>query len=412
MSTEKLTFCKISNPLICLLIICFLKLSFSSNLVFAQGKYDERMLEVKRRLAERALVALAQPFIGVTSNGQPVSDLFPIRATGVSTAPIYGAAVRFLDSLTPNQKINTQFAIDDQEWHRWSNVPSAIYIRQGISLLEMTEVQRDAAMNMMGTFFCPKGLKLSRDIMKTDHTLQELNNDDLRFDEQLYYITMMGLPSQSEPWGWQIDGHHLVINYFILGDQVVMSPVFLGGEPVVTISGKYAGNVILQQEQDWGLALMQALEDSQRAAATLDFNKFRGDMQAGANRDNLVLDYAGIPVASFSEPQKTQLLNLIALFVSNMREGHARVRMEEVKEHLDDTWFAWIGAVSEEAIFYYRIHSPVILIEFDHQHPVGTSHINKSRQPTRDHIHVVTRTPNGNDYGKDLLRQHLEQHPY
>ena len=31
-----------------------------------------------------------------------------------------------------------------------------------------------------------------------------------------------------------------------------------------------------------------------------------------------------------------------------------------------------------------------------------------------NHIHTVVRTPNGNDYGKDLLRQHLEQykHPH
>lgn len=383
-----------------------------TNETLAQGRYDGRMLELKRRFAERELAALAQPFIGVTSNGQPVSNLFTIRATGVSTAPIYEAAVQFLDSLRPNQKIHTQFAIDDPEWRRWSNVDNGIYTRQGISLLEMIDPQRDAAMNMMGASLSPKGLKLSRNIMKTDHTLQELNHDDLSYDEQLYYFTMMGLPSQSEPWGWQIDGHHLVINYFILGEQVVMSPVFLGGEPVVTTSGKYAGNIILQQEQDQGFALMQALGDSQRAAATLDSYKLRDNMQAAANKDNLVLDYAGIPVASFSEAQKIQFLDLIALFVSNMREGHAQVRMQEVKAHLDDTWFAWIGAVSEEAVFYYRIHSPVILIEFDHQRPVGTSHINKSRQPTRDHIHMVIRTPNGNDYGKDLLRQHLEQHPH
>ena len=26
--------------------------------------------------------------------------------------------------------------------------------------------------------------------------------------------------------------------------------------------------------------------------------------------------------------------------------------------------------------------------------------------PSRQHIHTVVRTPNGNDYGRDLLRQH------
>jgi hypothetical protein len=30
--------------------------------------------------------------------------------------------------------------------------------------------------------------------------------------------------------------------------------------------------------------------------------------------------------------------------------------------------------------------------------------------PGKAHIHSVVRTPNGNDYGKDLLRQHYEKH--
>jgi len=103
---------------------------------------------------------------------------------------------------------------------------------------------------------------------------------------------------------------------------------------------------------------------------------------------------------------------LIYLFVGNMRDPHAQVRMEEVEEHLDETTFAWIGDTSDDAVLYYRIHSPVILIELDHQRPVGTRHLRPPDEPTRQHIHVVMRTPNGNDYGKDLLRQHLEAHPH
>jgi len=51
---------------------------------------------------------------------------------------------------------------------------------------------------------------------------------------------------------------------------------------------------------------------------------------------------------------------------------------------------------------YYRIRTPVILVEFDHQRGIALD----NDQPSRDHIHTVVRTPNGNDYGKDLLRQH------
>ena len=32
--------------------------------------------------------------------------------------------------------------------------------------------------------------------------------------------------------------------------------------------------------------------------------------------------------------------------------------------------------------------------------------------PYKEHIHAVVRTPNGNDYGKDLLRQHYEALPH
>ena len=95
-----------------------------------------------------------------------------------------------------------------------------------------------------------------------------------------------------------------------------------------------------------------------------------------------------------------------------MDDGHARVKMNEVRAHLDRTCFAWIGKTDPGSVFYYRIHSPVVLIEFDHQRPVGFSHLEDPNLPTLDHIHTVVRTPNGNDYGKDLLRLHYLQHPH
>jgi hypothetical protein len=80
--------------------------------------------------------------------------------------------------------------------------------------------------------------------------------------------------------------------------------------------------------------------------------------------------------------------------------------MEEVLLFWDGTYFAWVGSADETKPFFYRIQSPVLMIEFDHQKPVFI----KGDKPTKKHIHTVVRTPNGNDYGKDLLRQHLEGH--
>jgi hypothetical protein len=359
--------------------------------------------------SSREAQALAEAFRGITTNGSIQPDLFPLHSTGVSTGPVKDAAVAFLRTLTPEQRAKTTFPVDDPEWRKWMNIHR--YARQGVSFLEMSEAQRAAAFELLRASLSARGLKLSRDIMKLNHTLGELNNDNFtEYGEWLYHITIMGEPSADKPWGWQIDGHHLIINYFILRDQVVMSPAFYGSEPVVARAGKYQGVSILQDEQNRGLEFFRRLTTAQRKKAVIEVSKTGNNNLTEAFKDNVVLDYAGLPASELEASQRTELLALIELYVSNLREGHAKVKMDEVRAHLDRAWFAWIGGSEPDAVFYYRIHSPVILIEFDHQRPANTRHLAKDpRQPIRDHIHAVVRTPNGNDYGKDLLRQHYEQ---
>ncbi|MCE2902588.1 MAG: DUF3500 domain-containing protein [Gemmatimonas sp.] len=374
--------------------------------------YDTATLSLKRDFAERQLAALAQPYTGVQLPSGRVPGLFPIRATGVSTKPIVDAATRFLSSLTLTQVLRTQFAVDDPEWRRWSNVDNGLYVRQGVSLREMTPAQHRAAMGIMQASLSARGLATSAAIMKTDQTLREINRDSLSYGEDLYFFTIMGTPSTTQPWGWQIDGHHLIINFFVLGDQVVMTPVFMGGEPAITTTGKYAGNRILQEEQDRALAFYRALSPAQRDRATLSREKRSNDIQLQADKDNAVLPYAGVAAAALSTAQQAALLDLVGLFVGNLRDDQARVKMADVRAHLAETHFAWVGGTSDTSVFYYRIHSPVVLIEFDHQRPVGTRPLHDPSKPTRAHIHTMVRTPNGNDYGKDLLAQHLQRHKH
>ena len=168
------------------------------------------------------------------------------------------------------------------------------------------------------------------------------NFDEL--DEWLYFFTVMGEPSANQPWGWQLDGHHLIINYFVLGDQVVMTPTFMGSEPAIAESGKYEGVAVRQDELRSGLQLMQSLDAAQRSRALIGSAKDSNNALAEAFQDNVVLDYVGIRASELSEPQRGLLLAVILEFVGNMEDGHAKVKMEEVGQHLDQTYFAWIGA--------------------------------------------------------------------
>src|SRR5688572_22808530 len=374
---------------------------------FAQSDRVARFPEMSRAAEKQGLAA---QFKGITTHGEPVRGLFPVRSTGVSTEPVRVAAGKFLAALSEEQRRKTVFAVDDVEWRKWMN--QSFYVRQGVGFNEMSEAQREAAFGLMRASLSAKGLNLSRDIMKLNHTLGELNHDNfVEYGQWLYWITVMGTPSASEPWGWQLDGHHLIINYFVLGDQVVMTPAFFGSEPARANAGKYRGTVIMQEEQDAGLAFMKSLTKEQRTAATLRTSKTVNDNLTEAFKDNVVLDYAGVPVRTLAAAQKRQLLGLIGLYVHNMRDEHARVRIDEVNAHMDETYFAWVGGTESDSVYYYRIHSPVVLIEFDHQKPANLRHLYPDA-PYRDHIHAVMRTPNGNDYGKDLLRQHYAEHPH
>lgn len=379
--------------------------------VFGQG-FPEAIFPVKAHFQTQEDEALAQPFVGIHTSVGIEPGLFTLQSTGVSTEPVREAADAFLAALEPSQLMRTQFSVQDLEWRRWLNVDNGIYSRRGTPLSEMTQMQKDAAMALLSSSLSAKGVEQSRAIMLTDQALKELNPRMADFlDPELYYFTVMGTPSATEPWGWQLDGHHLVINYFVLGDQIVMTPTFWGGEPAESRQGSTTGNQVLQTQQDLGLGLMQSLSAQQREAAVIGHDKTEDNMIAGAYQDNRLIDYSGLPATEMTTMQREMLLALIESYVGALRDQHAAIRMEEIAQHMAETHFAWIGAGETDSVFYYRIHSPVVLIEFDHQMPVGTRMINQPGKPTRDHIHTIVRTPNGNDYGRDLLAQHLaEQH--
>jgi len=361
------------------------------------------------------------PYVGVTTDGTAIEGLYSIDpGRRASNADLVRAAKDFLAALTQEQRDKAMFSVDSPEWRRWSNMNS--YPRDGIGFDEMTEGQRKQAFDLMRTAFSAKGFKLSRDIMRLNHTLGELTGEPDDYSEWLYWLTFMGEPSETEPWGWQVDGHHLVVNYFVLGNQVVMSPVFTGSEPVIAESGRYKGTNVMESEREKAYAVYASLTDEQKTTAELrkeDLAAYGGSRPFGRGsieqtEDNAVIPYRGIRVEDLSAAQRDLVIHLIEEFLSFNREVHARVRMEEVMAHMDETYFGWDrwdASLGPNDLFFFRIQSPVIIIEFDHQGAIALPNA-RSDIPIREHIHSVVRTPNGNDYGKDLLRQHYQQHPH
>jgi hypothetical protein len=362
---------------------------------------------------EAAERAIAEPFRGITTAGEIVPDLFPLQESGVSTQPILRAATELLASLSEAQRQAVRFPINSDAWQRWYNIHPFV-VRHGLLLEDLEEAQRDAAMGLMRATLSATGYKTAADIMRLNYTIGEITGSLEEYGEWVYFLSIMGTPSADQPWGWQLDGHHLILNCFVLQDQVVLTPMFMGSEPVIAETGMYQGTAVLQAEQDQGLELARSLTPAQQQTAilypsilsgALPSERGRGPdgrIKAAAFSDNLVLPYEGICAAELSDGQTQLLLDLIGLYAGRLREGHAGVWLHSISAHLENTYFAWMGGTDADSVFYYRIHSPVTLIEFDHQSGVAFD----NEDPMRTHIHTVVRTPNGNDYGKDLLRQH------
>jgi hypothetical protein len=360
-------------------------------------------LAASRQLAEEGL---AQPFVGLTADGALAEGLFPVRATGASTRHLRDAAEALLAALTPAQRTDVCFPLDSPLWRAWSNVHVYI-VRHGVCLDDLTDTQREAALALVAEGLSAEGFETARNVMRLNHTIGEITGSWADYGEWYYWLSLFGTPSDTEPWGWQIDGHHLIVNCLVLGDQVVLTPVFMGSEPVLAETGKYAGTRVFEAEEARGIALMRALTPRQRDRAIIGAEVPR-EVFAGQFQDNLVLPYEGIRHDELTGEQQGLLTDVIEAYVGRMQPAHAAAKREEVRAHLPETYFAWRGDGDARGVFYYRVHSPVLLVEFDHLPGVALD----NDAPSRNHIHSIVRTPNGNDYGKDLLRQHYARYPH
>lgn len=370
-----------------------------------QPVMDELMATVQR--------ALAEPVRGITSDGAVVPGLFAGTAGRTATAGIREAADAWLGSLGAEDAVAAQFPVDAAEWRTWFNIHPFVF-RHGVMLGNLSAAQRQLALDVVSATLSARGLAQTRDIMRLNGLLADLTASPSEFGEWIYFMSVFGRPSADEPWGWQLDGHHVNINCFVLGDDIVLTPTFMGSEPCRVTAGPLAGVEVFAAELQSGLDLIGSLSAAQREQAVLYPSIMpgtlpphlehwgEGRMQAGAFKDNLVLPYQGIRGDGLSEAQRALMMTVLGVYLGWARPDHAAVRAEQVAAHLDETWFSWLGGTSGDEPFYYRLHSPVVLVELDQQPGV----VFDNPEPSRHHIHIIVRTPNGGDYGTDLLAQH------
>ncbi|GAD97986.1 hypothetical protein MYCGRDRAFT_37101 [Paecilomyces variotii No. 5] len=359
----------------------------------------------------------AEPYKGVTSDGNIIPDLFKIQDEGVEMRKIVQAAENLLSKLSPEQKSKLQYPINAKEWRAWSN-PEFLLRPFGLRLEEQDESIARAILAVLEASLSPEGYQKALGAMRINHFLGELCEVPKIMNKYSYNFLLFGTPSTTEAWGWNMYGHHLCLNVFLKGSQIVISPTFTGAEPNVVDDGEFYGTQILHAEGDLGLKLMQSLPETQQKRAQV-FKKLRdpameqaGDLTVdrwnrddqrhlcGAFRDNRIVPYEGVRVSEFTPAQKELVLDIAEQFLLYHPKKAREMRKAQIKEHFDNTYFCWIGEYGNEDPFYFRIQSPVIIFEFDHHSGVFLT----NEEPAKFHIHTIVRTPNAGDYGNALRK--------
>ena len=362
----------------------------------------------------------------------------PAHQEGVTattaTTRIVRAASTFLSSLDAKQRQRVLYAFNDNEQRaRWSNFPIVMVPRGGISIKEMTPAQRDAAMAVIAAALSPRGFEKVQQIMEGDEVNQRTdqgpgpgpgggfpgaplddkdNNrrpvlsgvppngpnapgrppfgDGPIFGRDLYYISILGTPSEKTPWMLQFGGHHLALNITIAGDEGVLTPTLTGAQPALyTVNGKTVRP--LGKESDKAFGLLQSLNENQRKQAILSYHL--ADLVLGPGQDGKTIVPEGLKASAMTERQRTMLLDLMAEWAGIIHESAAAARMAELEADLDQTWFAWSGPVTvkpgSNITAYYRIQGPHVVIEYAPQNLGGDPSL---------HVHTMYRDPT-NDYG-------------
>ncbi len=308
------------------------------------------------------------------------------------SALIVASAQAFLATLDDGQRKSVRFEFgDDEQRARWSNLPTGMFQRRGLSLGSLSEAQREAAMKLLGVLLSRDGYEKVLGILEGDEVLRK-NEGGARvgLGRDEFYVSFLGSPFETEPWMLQFGGHHLALNATLLGAQGVLTPSLTAVQPAsYTVDGKLVRP--LGREIDKAVALVNALDDAQRKQAVLGFQV--RDLVLGPGQDGKTIQPEGIRGSALNAAQREMLLDLAHEWIGILHDAAANEKLNEVRAQLDDTWFAWNGPTEAGKAAYFRVQGPTLVIEYAPQ---------RAGDGPPQHIHTIYRDPT-NDYGKKLL---------
>lgn len=296
----------------------------------------------------------------------------------------------FRDSLSEELRTAASYPLGHKEMYSWSNLPpSRNQDRGGIEFSKLSGDQLSLFQKVLNAFLSDDGYtKVSLITTRAETDLLKIREGF--WASRPYYIALFGNPETDGSWGYQLDGHHLSLNFLVHGDEVSVVPAHFGTQPTFV-----NGTEVLEGERGNALSLLNSLDKSQKEKTIQ--NGRRGLKVGPGSTTDPYLNYdfsnfvgVGLKASDLDDSQKEKLRDLIKSYIYNLESEFADIWMKDIEDNLNDTYFVWIGGNTENDSIYYRIFNPAVWIEFNDEERSGGK---------PNHIHTIIRSPNGKDYG-------------
>jgi hypothetical protein len=186
-----------------------------------------------------------------------------------------------LYALSPWPQKAAWLAFEDKERFNWHYVPRS---RAGLALKDMTEDQRQLALQFLMVGLSQGGYLKATNIMALEAVLREIETWNwLRRDPEKYFFSFFGQPSETNTWGWRVEGHHLSLNITIVEEHLfATAPRFLSANPADVAEGDMSGVRTLFNEEYLACKLVKSLAQKQQRKAVFRNRAYR-DIVTGSD---------------------------------------------------------------------------------------------------------------------------------
>ena len=285
---------------------------------------------------------------------------------------------------TADQRDRAMFAVDAVDRRMWINVHMN-HFRHGVMLEDLPPAARELGLGILRATLSARGFHQARSIMRINELLAELPGDRAAFGEWPYFLSIFGEPGDRRAVGLADRRPSPVRERDGVRRSVGAHPVVHGVRTAAhqLRPGSPGCRCSIPRRRPVSTSSVPSTTPQRDRADRLPVDHVRRHLAAAAEHVRRPDGGRRLPRqprrpapgrardGSVGRTTPSAPRRGAARYVGWADDRHAAVRMAEVAAHLDETWFSWYGGYDDSAPFYYRVHSPVVLIEFDHHPGVG-----------------------------------------